>query len=104
MITIYGASDDLIEIEGDISEEFPYTDSEDGDVIGLSDGTALRVLFTDGGFWRITPITRGAAALRIEQADEDGDEYSDRATLDGDVRWVVHGRGIASRQATIEEK
>lgn len=36
-VTIYGASDDLIEVEGDIDEEFTYDDQGgDGDLIALS--------------------------------------------------------------------
>lgn len=101
-ITVYGASDDLIEVEGDITEEFGYTDDPDvGDVVGFSDGTVLRLRYTDEGYWRITPAARGSAELRIEQATEDAsddDGYTDRAVVDGDIRWVVHGRGFAARR------
>ena len=41
------------------------------------------------GNWRITPIARGAASLVIEQAV--GEDGTDRATLGGDVQWVLHG-------------
>lgn len=56
-ITVYGASDDLIEIDGDIREEFPYIEhqSTDGgaDLIAVSDGTVLRIEFTRAGTWSI---------------------------------------------------
>lgn len=93
MITVYGASDDLIEVEGDIREEFPYhCDDADGDVLAFSDGTVLRIAFTASGVWRITPVVRGSAHLHLEHAEEDDvDNYSDRATLREGITWVVHG-------------
>jgi hypothetical protein len=91
-ITISGASDDLIEIEGDIREEFYLRDEDEGDLIAFSDGTVLRIAFS--GPWRITPVAKGSAELSIQQVTEDDDEGSDRATITGDVRWVVHGIGI----------
>lgn len=91
MLVITGASDDLIEVDGDLVEEFTYQNEDDGDLIAFSDGTLLRVKFSpDGtGNWRITPVHRGAAKLAIEQTD--GEDSTDRATLDGDVRWVCQG-------------
>lgn len=97
MITVTGASDDLIEIAGDILEEFPYDDSDDGDFLAFSDGTVLKIrLASEGdGIWRITPIARGTGTLVIDQAGQDDSRYSDRADLDGNIRWVVHGRCYA---------
>lgn len=93
-ITVYGASDDLIEIDGDLNEEFPHRNAEDA-ILGFSDGTLLRIGYTPNGVWRISPIVRGSADLTIEQAPEDDESnYSDRATLSGAV-WVVHGIGHA---------
>src|SRR5262245_25421899 len=98
-ITVSGASDDLIAVEGAISEEFTYEDEEKGDLLAFSDGTVLRIKYTDAGIWRITPVLlqAGGALLNIEQAPE-GDEsnYSDRATLTGDISWVVQGVAYAS--------
>jgi hypothetical protein len=96
ILTIYGASDDLIEVEGTIDEEFNPRDVDS--LIAVSDGTLLRIRYVDG-VWRITPVTRGAADLRIEQAPEDDDRnYSDRATLTGiNLRWVALGSAYAVR-------
>ena len=94
-ITVYGASDDLIEVEGDLSEEWsPLSDgaSDDGGLLAFSDGTVLRVAYTDDGVWRVTPLSRGSATMtKTEAVDADDDNYSDRVTLDGDIRWVVFG-------------
>jgi hypothetical protein len=98
-VTITGASDDLIEIEGDISEEFNVYDTHNVDrLLAFSDGTVLRVRCTDEAVWRITPEhrTSTSGALTITQAVP-GDEtnYTDRAVIDGPVTWVVLGSEIA---------
>jgi hypothetical protein len=92
-LIITGASDDLIEIDGQIREEFTYSDNDDGDLIAVSDGTVLRIKFD--GVWRITLVKRGTARVDIVQADED-DEGTDTATLDliGSFAWVVQGSAI----------
>ncbi len=100
MITVYGSSDDLIEVEGAIREEFTYLDGDgrDGDLLAFSDGTVLRIHYTAHGVWRITPIVRGRAHIDVAQADEGGG-YTDRVTLSGDLGcsnpWVVHGLDFA---------
>lgn len=98
-LTIRGASDDLIELDGDISEEFGASYNNDqGDLLALSDGTVLRIVYSNSGVWRITPVARGTAELTIDQAPEgDDDRYTDIATLTGDIRWVVRGAEIAKR-------
>ena len=99
-VTINGASDDLIEVAGAIEEEFPYQQrghgQPSGNLLAFSDGTILRIEFNHEGVWRIQPVQRGTAWLGIEPAPE-GDEgnYSDVATLTGDVWWVVQGMGYA---------
>jgi hypothetical protein len=103
-ITIYGASDDLIEVEGSIEEEFGCRGGEnEGDLLAFSDGTILRVAYTAAGIWRITPVFRGNADLMIEQAPEgDDSNYSDRATLSNlssPMTWVVQGIAFAARPA-----
>lgn len=94
-VTLSGASDDLIEVGGDIREEFNYLagDEEVGSFVAFSDGTVLKIRFDQEGIWRVTPVVRGSAELKVDQATED--EYTDEATLDGDVRWAVHGIAFA---------
>lgn len=89
-VTIYGASDDLIEIRGDVEEEYGGG-GEAGDVLMCSDGTALRVRRVDG-IWRVTVEAQGTGEVTIERApdeyDEDGDN-TDRATIAGPIAWVL---------------
>jgi hypothetical protein len=93
--TVYGASDDLIELDGDIYEEFSYRDDENGDLLGFSDGTLLRIRHDAEGIWRITPVSQGPAFQGVQQAPADDDRnYTDRATL-GEVAWVLHGSSHA---------
>lgn len=97
-LTVTGASDDLIEIDGCIREEFNLHDDENGDLLVFSDGTVLRIHYSAQGIWRISVVWKGTATVTIEQAPEnDEDNYSDRATFDQDVAWVVHGIAHAVR-------
>lgn len=91
-ITISGASDDLIEIGGDIKEEFSaLADDEDG-YLFFSDGWILKIAYTDDGTWRITTIKKGAAKFsKVEAEGSDSDNYSDKVTLDGEITWVGCG-------------
>ena len=94
-VTLSGSSDDLIEVDGDIREEFSYRAAvDDGDLVAFSDGTVLRIRL--GEVWRITVVARGVAEVAIEQTSESSDAgYTDVATLVGDIRWAVHGTGFA---------
>jgi hypothetical protein len=101
-LTIYGASDDLIEVEGDIRDEF-YTTSEceddNGDLLALSNGCIFRIKYD--GCWRITPVVLavGVQWSKVEAVDEDDNNYSDHLTVEGDVSWVVHGVRYAGATA-----
>jgi hypothetical protein len=103
MITVYGASDDLIEVEGDIDAEFqwqaPGYGQPSGNLLAFSDGTVLRIVFDGDGVWRITPVVVGTAGVGIEQAPaNDESNYSDRATFkDGRIAWVVQGIDYAPK-------
>ena len=60
--------------------------------MAFGDGTVLRIHYGDAGVWRIATVHRGSAELTIEQAPENDDQnYTDRATLTGDLRWAVVG-------------
>jgi hypothetical protein len=72
-LTIYGASDDLIEIEGDIDEEFNPPEYDEPTLLVFSDGTILKVQYGAGGdgFWRISPVVKGSAKYsKTEATDE----------------------------------
>ena len=98
-VVIEGSSDDLIEIDGDIREEFYANGEEEDSLLAFSDGTVLRIIYPDSGVWRISPVVSGHGTLVVEQAPEDDDEvYSDIATLDGTLSWVVYGTEMATNK------
>lgn len=78
-VTLSGASDDLIEVDGAIRAEWSPSDA-DSALVAFSDGTVLRITYTDSGVWRVATVVRGAADLEVVQAPEDDDDnYSDVA-------------------------
>jgi hypothetical protein len=90
-VTIYGASDDCIEIEGDIKDEI-YANDDASTKLAFSDGTVLSVNYDRDGLWKVYRLVEGSATMeRFEATDPDSDEYSDRVTLTGDIQWVVGG-------------
>ncbi len=100
---VYGASDDLIEVEGAIREEFNPNYSDDGPTyLGFSNGVVLKVEYDDEGTWAIAPraghsLVEVVFARGEEQAaDKDGcPGYSDKAIISGEVTWVVCGQSWA---------
>lgn len=101
-ITIYGASDDLIEVDGDIREEFGHYWGDDDDekvYLAVSDGTLLKVQYDSEGMWRFAPVSRGSAQYEKHEATDADDDYTDKVTLslpDGEkFRWVLLGKEIA---------
>jgi hypothetical protein len=93
-LKIYGASDDLIEIEGDIREEFDHYDEDNPFYLAFSDGTVLSVNYNNDGFWRINRLAIGSAEYSKREGMDESDDYSDIATLKGDIKWVVGGKNF----------
>lgn len=91
---IYGASDDLIEFEGDVRGEagcYGNHATENGVLLMCSDGTALSVKYGGkvSGVWAISLLKHGANFLRIDQCvDSDAERYSDTAHFVGGLKWV----------------
>lgn len=99
MTTIYGSSDDLIELEGDVSQEFgAYERCEDGEgfVLALSDGTLLSVRYD--GCWRFKTLAAGSLQFTREDAIEESRDgsradgkpwYSDVLTFPDGLTWAA---------------
>lgn len=89
-ITVRGSSDDIICVEGDLLEEF-YPESDKPGYLVFGDGTILSVEYGKSGMWTIRCLANGSAAYsKVEATDADRD-YSDKVTLDGNLKWVVFG-------------
>lgn len=93
-VEIYGAGDDLIEIEGDIREEFDSYQPANGYTcyVAISDGTLLSVNYDDDGFWRLHILVKGADS-EIEKEEVDYSEensYSDIIKIETpSIEWIV---------------
>lgn len=96
MIVISGASDDLIEVEGDIREEF-YAIDDGEHILSFSDGTVLSVEYDRQGMWRIRRLSAGSAVYRHREATDADRDYSDVVRLDGEIAWVTFGKKWAKR-------
>lgn len=88
-VLVYGSSDDLIEVEGDVEAEF-Y--GEDG-YVALSNGTLLKITYN--GNWLISSI-RGKA--KITHYYETDSAYSDKAHINDEIYWVVYGEEYEYRR------
>lgn len=103
---IYGASDDLIEIEGAIEDETGNDGSNSngyGTSVKASDGTQATIAYTKDGEWKITMIVEGNKFLgKVNSVGDDAEHifpdaigcssYSDVLVLDEGIEWVKIGR------------
>jgi len=91
---IYGASDDLIEFDGDVEGEignYGTDDREHGELVIFSDGTLLEVKYgkADMAIWGITVIAKGILFDCFEPcSDEDADPYSDVVYFKDGLKWA----------------
>lgn len=91
---LYGASDDLIEFDGDINGEvgcYGTDDREHGVLVVFSDGTVLEVKYCGKvpGVWGVSLLKQGGLFLRIDQcADPDAKPYSDQAYFGDGLKWA----------------
>ena len=95
-LTVYGQSDDLVEVEGDIREEFNPDYSDPKLILVTSNGVVLRVHYDEDGIWRIT-VLRGQDKVKLTQSAATEEDYSDRAVIEGDVEWVVCGNRLETK-------
>lgn len=87
-LRVSGCSDDLIEIDGDVEEEFPYTDPT---YLGFSDGTLIRIAFI--GTWVIKVVKTGRGYFSVDSSEDDDVLFLD--LLDDDSVWIVCGESLA---------
>ena len=90
---LYGASDDLIELEGDISEELSGGEKER--LLFFSDGTILTIKYGKEhlAVWAITLLKQGDLFKSITYCtDEDAERYSDTANFKDGLEWVYFFR------------
>lgn len=96
-LRVYGCSDDLIELEGDIRDEAGYygSDKDEPAFLFLSDGTVLAIWYgkDDRGIWAIEVRERGTLFERLDPCtDEDATPYSDVAHFKDGVEWAYFAK------------
>lgn len=87
MYELYGASDDLIEIRGDLSDEV-YGDSA---LIATADGGLFRISYNPNGagFWRINIFFKPTSSVEHHFGSDVEGDYSDRLTVNSTPDWMV---------------
>ena len=89
IVKIYGASDDLVEIEGsDYEDEIGCYDSNVR--IRFVDGTQIRIGYPKNGqaIWWIEVEKKGTADQELKICnDEEDDPYSDVFMIDSEIKW-----------------
>lgn len=94
MTKIYGASDDLVEFDGDFSGEvgcYGTDDQERGVLVVVSDGTILEVKYGKGGdgIWEVKLLKQGTLFDKMDLCtDEDAYQHSDVAYFREGVKWA----------------
>ncbi len=93
-LKISGHSDDIVCVEGDVSDEF-YPSDDEPFFIAVSDGTIMRITYD--GMWTIRVLVTGMDTKIIhEPATNEDTNYSDIVTLSNeyDLEWVIGGKGL----------
>jgi hypothetical protein len=96
VVDVYGASDDLIEIDGVIDTEFEA--KRGGDYVGFSDGSMLWVRYDSDSVWRIKLIHIGEGTEWVfNPCPVDDDRYSETFTLSAaqPFKWALVGEQTA---------
>lgn len=83
-----GASDDLIELDGELKEEFSHYDCSKG-YIAFSDGTLLSVNYNNEGIWRFSIVTKGDLYMGKEEGNVDEDT-NDVIYFKEGLKWAIY--------------
>jgi hypothetical protein len=100
---VFGASDDLVELEGDVSGEvgcYGNTETPQGVLLMFSDGTVLAIKYNGRtpGCWSINLLEEGVRFKRIDRCDdENARPYSDVAHFHDGLKWCYEARRDWSR-------
>lgn len=89
---ITGASDDLIELDGELYEEFDAYNCENG-IMAFSDGTLLNVKYDKNGIWRFAVIVKGNLYERKEEGCVN-DDTNDVVTFNQGLKWCVFSKDM----------
>jgi len=102
----YGASDDLVEIEGEVNEEFGAYDRDRRNPkrVAFSDGTVLLFYYpkrSDLGVWGIDLAVKGSLFDRLDECeDEDARPHSDVAYFKAGLTAVCEHASLRTDRVT----
>lgn len=93
---VYGASDDLIEVKGELTGEVGYIgpdreDRDQGCLLMFSDGTLMTAKYGKAGLgvWQLTLVSQGSLFRGIVPCtDEEATPHSDVATFGAGLKWA----------------
>jgi len=88
VIKVYGASDDLVEVEGDKNWEDEYGCYDKDVIIYFNDCTVLRMHYD--GAWKATVENKGSSEYTITPLIDDDDYYSDLFEIHD--TWILNVR------------
>lgn len=111
---IYGASDDLIEIDGIVTDEI-NSYSERKISISASDGTTGTIVYGKEGNWEIDVKNKGDKFVSLIKAVGDDSKhtdsnaegcssYSDVLVLDEGIEWIKVGKKSFGNKVAIARK
>ena len=108
MITVYGHSDDLVEVEGSLycSGEIDCFGSDV--IIIFEDGTKIRVGYSKpnmGGIWYILVEEQGSAATMLDVCeDPDDDPHSDIFHIDSEIKYIDFDKQQKGREMWLKQQ
>lgn len=89
-VTIYGASDDLVEVCGDVPGCDEYGSFDSDKYVEFSTGDVVHVAY-DGTWTTTHHVVSGKLKVNIHQCDHSDDndgDYTDQMELTGNIKWV----------------
>jgi hypothetical protein len=83
-IWIYGASDDLIEVDGDTSEEFMATNNSHDTLVVSPIGAVVTVVYDNEGMWRLSVDGEYDCIEHYGLGEHEYKHYSEAIRVEGD--------------------
>ncbi len=108
-VTIYGYSDDLVEIENSQYKEDEIDCYDKAIRFYFVDGTIISICYAQGGVWKITHEAIGKAWYELTRCeDDDDDAYSDVFKIDSEIIsyevFTPKAKAIQDTQEQNQEK
>ena len=100
-VTIYGYSDDLVEIENSQYKEDEIDCYDKAIRFYFVDGTIISICYAQGGVWKITHEAIGKAWYELTRCEDDDDAYSDVFKIDSEI---ISYEVFTPKAKSIQEK